>query len=237
MPTGMVLLLITAALIYFGAAQRVLDRMRLTDGQALLFIGLMIGGSFIDIPLYQGAVELSVNVGGALVPFALCIYLLLRTDTVKERVRGIAAALATTGVVFGISQLTEFGPTDRTLIDPMWLFAIVAGVVGYLAGRSRKSAFIAGTLGIILTDVIHMARAFVMGMPSTVAIGGAGIFDTVVIAGIAAVLLAELVGETRERLQGGPEQREGQLLLHNEEFLQTEGQQSQNDGKGKEGYD
>ena len=77
MPTGMLLLLITAALIYFGAAQRVLDRMRLTDSQALLFIGLMIGGSFIDIPLYQGTVEISVNVGGALVPLALCIYLLL----------------------------------------------------------------------------------------------------------------------------------------------------------------
>ncbi|HHX02289.1 MAG TPA: DUF1614 domain-containing protein [Firmicutes bacterium] len=237
MPTGMLLLLITAALIYFGAAQRVLDRMRLTDSQALLFIGLMIGGSFIDIPLYQGTVEISVNVGGALVPLALCIYLLLRTDTARERVRGIVAALVTAGIVFAVSQLTEFGPTDRALIDPMWLFSIVAGVVGYLAGRSRRSAFIAGTLGIILTDVIHTVRALATGIPTTAALGGAGIFDTVVIAGIIAVLLAELVGETRERIQGGPGEHEGQTVLHNEEFLQMETQQNQNDGEGKEGHD
>ena len=35
-------------------------------------------------------------------------------------------------------------------------------------------------------------------------IGGAGAFDSLILAGILAVLLAELVGETRERLQGGP---------------------------------
>lgn len=204
MPTGMLILLITAALIYFGAAQRVLDRMRLTDAQALLFIGLMIGGSFIDIPLYRGAVEISVNVGGALVPLALCIYLLLRADSARETFRGAAAAVVTAGIVFAVSQITEFGPTDRTLVDPMWLFGIVAGAVGYLTARSRRSAFIAGTLGIILTDVIHMARSLVMDIPTTVALGGAGIFDTVVIAGIVAVLLAELFGEIRERLHGGP---------------------------------
>ena len=42
---------------------------------------------------------------------------------------------------------------------------------------------------------------------TTVAIGGAGIFDTIVIAGFIAVGLAEFVGETRERLQGGPDSR------------------------------
>ena len=136
------------------------------------------------------------------------------------------AALVTAGIVFAVSQLTEFGPTDRALIDPMWLFSIVAGVVGYLAGRSRRSAFIAGTLGIILTDVIHTVRALATGIPTTAALGGAGIFDTVVIAGIIAVLLAELVGETRERIQGGPGEHEGQTVLHNEEFLQMETQQT-----------
>ena len=49
-----------------------------------------------------------------------------------------------------------------------------------------------------------MAGSLVMDIPTTVALGGAGIFDTVVIAGIVAVLLAELFGEIRERLHGGP---------------------------------
>lgn len=41
--TGTTILLIVAALIYFGVGQRLLDRMRLTDTQALIFIVLMIG--------------------------------------------------------------------------------------------------------------------------------------------------------------------------------------------------
>ena len=54
MPAGTTLLLVVAALIYFGAGQRVLDRLRLTDTQTLIFIALMIGGSFITIPLRTG---------------------------------------------------------------------------------------------------------------------------------------------------------------------------------------
>ncbi|MFS8572850.1 MAG: hypothetical protein LOD85_07475, partial [Clostridia bacterium] len=68
MPTGLVILFAAALLVYFGAAHRVLDRMRLTDGQALLFLGLMVAGSFLDLPLVGGRSSLSVNVGGALVP-------------------------------------------------------------------------------------------------------------------------------------------------------------------------
>ncbi|MDF2875733.1 MAG: hypothetical protein K0R22_2416, partial [Sporomusa sp.] len=43
-----------------------------------------------------------------------------------------------------------------------------------------------------------------LGIPGTTAIGGAGAFDVTIIAGIVAVMIAELVGETREKLQGGP---------------------------------
>ena len=43
MPVGTVLLLVVAALIYFGVGQRLLDRRRLTDSQALIAIALMIG--------------------------------------------------------------------------------------------------------------------------------------------------------------------------------------------------
>ena len=84
MPTGMILLLIVAALVYFGVAHRILDRMRLTDAQALVFIGLMIAGSFIDIPIMRGEIETSINVGGALIPLALAIYLFSKSDSSAE---------------------------------------------------------------------------------------------------------------------------------------------------------
>jgi uncharacterized membrane protein len=204
MPVGLIVLLAVAALVYFGLAHRVLDRMRLTDRQALLFIGLMLLGSFVDIPLLRNAVDLSINVGGALVPLALAVFLLVRADEPREKVRALLAALVTAGFVWGLSQLTDFEPPERDFIDPIWLFSIVAGLVGYLAGRSRRAAFIAGTMGILLVDVFSLAKNLTRGLPATMAIGGAGVFDSIVLAGVIAVGLAELVGETRERLGGGP---------------------------------
>ena len=204
MPVGLIVLLAVAALVYFGLAHRVLDRMRLTDRQALLFIGLMLLGSFVDIPLLRNTVDLSINVGGALVPLALAVFLLVRADEPREKVRALLAALVTAGFVWGLSQLTDFEPPERDFIDPIWLFSIVAGLVGYLAGRSRRAAFIAGTMGILLVDVFSLAKNLTRGLPATMAIGGAGVFDSIVLAGVIAVGLAELVGETRERLGGGP---------------------------------
>ena len=55
-----------------------------------------------------------------------------------------------------------------------------------------------------MADLGHLVQVWVRNLPSTVALGGAGAFDAVVIAGLLSVGLAEIVGETRERLQGGP---------------------------------
>ena len=204
MPIGTTLLLITAALIYFGAAQRLLDRMRLTDSQALIFIALMIAGSFITVPLMRGPTSISLNLGGAVVPLALAIYLVTTADSAKERIRAIVASFVTAGIVFGVSQLTDFDPSSpMLLIDPLWLFSIIAGIVGYLAGRSRRAAFIAGVLGLFIVDLIHLIRAVAMATPTRIVLGGAGVFDGMVVAGLIAIGLAEFVGEVRERIEGG----------------------------------
>ena len=52
MTIGFILLLVAGGLILFGAGQRVLDRLRLTDRQAILFIVLIIAGGFLpEIPV------------------------------------------------------------------------------------------------------------------------------------------------------------------------------------------
>lgn len=208
-PTGLVLLFIVAGLVYFGLAHRVLDRMRLTDTQALVILGLMVAGSFIDIPITGGRTPISVNVGGGLVPLGLAAYLLARADTGWERIRALLAAVAVAAAVRIVARLTIFEPPQSDFLDPMWLFSIVAGVLGYLAGRSRRAAFVAGTLGILLADLLHVVQVSLARTPSTASFGGAGVFDSVVMAGFIAVLLAEVVGESRERLQGGPDTSEG----------------------------
>ena len=205
LPSGVVALVIVAALIFFGLAHRALDRLRLTDGQALLIIALLIGGSFLDIPLMRTPFTLSVNVGGALVPLALVVYLVWRADSAAEKVRALVGAVITAAVVLAIASITDFEPGRADFLDPIWLFGGVGGVTGYLVGqRSRRAAFVAGSLGLLLTDVVHAVQVARSGQAGTVMIGGAGAFDMIVLAGLIALGLAEIVGEARERLSGGP---------------------------------
>lgn len=244
MPTGLIILFAVTALIFFGLAHRVLDRMRLTDTQALLFLALMIAGSFLDLPLVRGGeTTLSVNVGGALVPAGLAIYLLNRAGTSKERWRAVLAAVGTAVAIRLIGSLSTFDPPRTNIIDPLWLSALVGGALGYLAGRSRRAAFVAGTMGVVLADVAHAIRALASGMRSDVSIGGAGVFDAVVVAGVIAVLLAEVFGESRERLQGGPRlSGERPLALYQDEGVgDGEGASPREDGQrrgeGENGHD
>ncbi|MDU4960669.1 MAG: DUF1614 domain-containing protein [Sporomusaceae bacterium] len=203
MPIGMIMLLIVGMLVYFGLAQRILDRMRLTDKQALLFIGGIILGSFIDIPVMRSPVEVNINVGGALLPAILSVWLIMKADEPREKIRAVVAAVLVAAAVWLGSRYLPYEP-ENMFIDPKLLYGLAAGLIAYMAGRSRRSAFIGGVLGIILSDIVHMFTIIRMGIPGTTNLGGAGAFDVTIIAGLVGVMLAELVGETREKLQGGP---------------------------------
>ncbi|MBP2625624.1 MAG: hypothetical protein H6Q68_335 [Firmicutes bacterium] len=203
MPIGMMMLLVVGVLVYFGIAHRILDRMRLTDKQALLFIAAIIVGSFIDIPLMSAPVQLSINVGGALLPALLAVWLIFKADETGEKLRAIFATILVAAAVSLGSRYLPYEP-ENMFLDPKLIYGISAGMIAYLAGRSRRSAFIGGVLGIVLSDIIHMTTIIRLGIPGTTDVGGAGAFDVVIIAGIVAVMVAELVGETREKLQGGP---------------------------------
>lgn len=223
-PIGMILLLIISILIYFGLAQRVLDRMGLTDKVALGFIAAIIIGSFINIPITTARVDLSVNVGGALIPVGLAIYVLSRAGTLWEKTRALVAAVAAAASIFLINtRLFAHDPWQQgtDFIDPLYVYPLIAGGIAYLISRSRRGAFVAATLGVVLLDFYDAAILFAAGSPGNIAVGGAGVLDTIIFSGVFAVLLAELVGETRERLQGGPrDEGHSRELLHNLKTLQ-----------------
>jgi len=202
MPFGVVALLVVAILVYFGVLHRVLDRMRLDDRTALLILLLMIVGSFFNLTILRQP-PLIINLGGALVPIGIAVYLIATADTAREKVRGTMAALVAGAVIYlGFKFLN---PEEQTmLIEPTYFFAVVAAVVGYLAGRSRRASFVAGTMGIVIADIAHYVEVVVTGVRGQTWIGGAGVFDSAVIAGLLAVALAEIVGETRELMTRGP---------------------------------
>ena len=203
MTVGLVILLAVSILVFLGVTHRVLDRMHLTDRQALVALGLMLVGSFVDVPIYRGVQSVSVNLGGAVVPIVLAIYVLARADTRLETGRGVLAAIITGIALFALTRLFTF-EEGRTILDPLYAFGLVAGVVAYLAGRSRRAAFAGAVLGVVLLDAVHLVEVTVRQMPATVHLGGAGVFDAVVIAAVVAVGLAEVFGEAMERIQGGP---------------------------------
>ncbi len=205
-PLNLVILFGAALLIFLGIGQRVLDRMRLTDSQALILIAVMVAGIFLpELRLSSG---ISLDIGGLLAPLGVAVYLLISAGTRWERTRAILASLITAGVVFAVDKLIppDPGPVDsRLAIDPVIFPAIAGGIIAYLFGRSRRSAFIAGTIGVILTDIFALVENYLRGVPGALAVmGGAGALDATVISGFLAVALAEAIGETREFLLGGP---------------------------------
>lgn len=228
LPIGIIALLIISVLIYFGMAQRVLDRLRLSDKAALGIIAALIVGGFINIPLPRGPrLEASLNVGGGLVPLLLSGYLIMTSGSAKEKLRAFFGIVATAVAVYLTGKLVGADP-ETMFVDPLYIYPLVGGVVAYLTGRSRRSAFVAGTMGILLVDLITYFYLLSTRTPGSVLIGGGGAFDAIVIAGLLAVLLAEFIGETREWFQGGPQARRAPALLKQLRSIQK-GNKSTND--------
>ena len=196
MSAGAMILTISAVLVFCGLLQRVLDRMYLSDRQALLLIGIMIAGTLLPNVNIGNIV---VNIGGFLIPVGICIYLIYRADSFMEKKRAVIGTLLTGLTVYMISLL--FPSEAETMpIDPMWLYGIAGGIIAWITGRSRRAAFICGILGVFIADVVSFSVAWLQGYHVQLILGGAGIADAAVISGVVAVLMCELIGEVIERI-------------------------------------
>ena len=189
MSLGMILLVVLTLLILFGVLQRVLDRMALTDRQALFLVALIfVGGWLPDLRLGM----VSLNIGGALVPFGVCVYLFFHAGTGKERIRCLIASVLAAAVIYVVSLFFPADPVTMPF-DPMILYGLCGGIIAWLMGRSRRSAFIAGVLGVILADAATGVVNWSRGINQMLYLGGAGALDAVVLSGVTAVMLLSLI--------------------------------------------
>ncbi|HEY3365675.1 MAG TPA: hypothetical protein VGK74_11520 [Symbiobacteriaceae bacterium] len=190
---GPILLTLVAVLVQYGFFARTLDELRFSRRGALLLIAGMLLGSLVELPLVPG---LTVNLGGTLLPLGLVVYFFRTAGSPTEPLWGLAGAALTAGCVYLIGRWFPPGqPTELNLffLDAQYLYGLVAGLAGYLTGRSLRNAFAAACLGAMLADLIQ----FVLRVPGVVHVGGGGFQETAVAAGLLALTLAGWLGEAR----------------------------------------
>ncbi|HYS93679.1 MAG TPA: DUF1614 domain-containing protein, partial [Candidatus Acidoferrales bacterium] len=132
-----------------------------------------------------GVTIVAINVGGALIPALLSIYLFFR---VPLRARMMIGTVVVAAVVHQLAQVIPgVGIVVPALMPPL----IAAGVALILAyHRAPPVAYVSGTMGTLIgADLLNLGKVAHMGAPM-VSIGGAGTFDGVFLTGILAGLLA-----------------------------------------------
>jgi uncharacterized membrane protein len=189
--------------------------MRLGISPSLIFwlLILTLVGSLVNIPIYRfenrdvvgeqvvsyfgmrfriphleqaQATTLAVNVGGALIPIALSVYLISKIEF------GISLPILLAVVTVVVNRLARpvrgMGIGVPGLAPPL-----VAALGAYLlcAPELRAPcAYIASTMGILIgADLLNLGQIQQLGAP-VASIGGAGTFDAIFLSGIIAVLLS-----------------------------------------------
>jgi uncharacterized membrane protein len=202
------------ALLEFGILVHAYERMGIHPRYVLAILFCTLLGSYVNIPVAKlppeqivtqriidffgipyvvPAVEqspgtiIAVNVGGALIPTALSIYLLAKN---RLLVRGLIAVAVVAAVVHTLATpVRGIGISIPIFIPPL----LAAGIAMLLAWRKAAPlAFIAGSLGTLIgADLLNLGHIQGLGAP-VASIGGAGTFDGVFLSGIIAVLLSPL---------------------------------------------
>jgi uncharacterized membrane protein len=131
----------------------------------------------------------AINVGGALIPTAVSIYLLSKSSIsmiILSLIGVLAVALVTHMVARPVKGV---GIATPAFIPP--IAAAVAALI-LAPAQPRIIAYVAGTLGTLIgADLLNLSKIPKLGAP-VASIGGAGTFDGVFLSGIIAVLLAGL---------------------------------------------
>jgi uncharacterized membrane protein len=207
-----VLFVVVIVLVQLGILEYAYAKIGIQPRYVFLLLLLSLLGSYVNIPVAQmrekqvvsnkvvtdwgvqyvvPEVEewpqtiIAVNVGGALIPTILSIYLLIKNGLYWKGVVGVAFVAA---IVNRLAHpVTGVGIAMPPLIPPL----LAAGVALVLSRPAAPAlAYISGSLGTLIgADLLNLG--IVQGLHAPVlSIGGAGTFDGVFLTGILAVLLA-----------------------------------------------
>lgn len=159
---------------------------QVVSGQVIPFYGMQY--IIPSVTEWPGTV-IAVNVGGAIVPTFLSLYLLARN---RIWVSGLVATTAVAALCHYLAHpVPGLGIAIPTFVPP-----ITAAVIALLLSPRLAAplAYICGSLGTLIgADLLNLGKIQGLGAP-VASIGGAGTFDGIFLTGVLAVLFATLVG-------------------------------------------
>ncbi len=130
--------------------------------------------------------QVAINLGGAVIPSAVSLYLLWRTpSTLAVTIIGVA-------IVSSITHIVARPVRGVGIVTPAFVAPIAAALFAIIAPSSQPFivAYSSGVLGALIgADLTNLGKIKDLGAPIA-SIGGAGTFDGVFLSGIIAVLLA-----------------------------------------------
>ena len=188
--------------------------MGISEGALIAVLGLSLLGSYINIPVaylpgqrtvaageitffgmtyivplvqQTRATVLAINVGGAIIPVCLSLYLLL-----KHRLF-LLGAIGTAFVAAVCHYLAQPVPGFGIAL-PIFVPAVATAIIAVALTRRRAAplAYISGSFGTLIgADLLNLGAVQSLGAP-VASIGGAGTFDGIFVTGLLAVLYAGL---------------------------------------------
>jgi len=211
MSVSFVIISILILLIMFGAGQKILDNMRMNDKEALIVLVLICIGLLIP-PIWIGE-YFCFSIGGFLIPFGISVYLLISCGWSRDLIRVLIGTFLIAGVVYGLQWLLPADP-EGMINDNTYLYGLVAGLIAYILGRSRRNAFVSCLFGLALSDLVQWIVNGVTGVSSILGLGVGGAFNTYIVAIIISVALCEFLGRCFEAAKQGEEKKEFNFKTH-----------------------
>lgn len=196
--SGAALLVLIASLVgsYFNIPIVELPGRQEVTGEIVYFYGV---GYVVPRAVDWPGTIIAVNVGGALIPGLVSLYLLAKQDL---WLRGAIA----TGCVAVVTHWLAQPVPGLGIALPMFVPALATAFTALILSWSRAAplAYIAGSLGTLIgADLLNLGEVQGLGAP-VASIGGAGTFDGIFLTGVLAVLIAGIPAAFR---RGDPSTR------------------------------
>ena len=152
------------------------------SGQEVTFFGIPY---VVPVVVEWPGTVIALNVGGAVIPTLLSLYLLAKNEL---WVRGII----TTAIVTAIIHALAYPVQGVGIAVPIFVPPVATAITAVLIARQHAAvlAYAGGSLGTLIgADLLNLGVVRGLGAP-VASIGGAGTFDGIFLTGIVAVLLA-----------------------------------------------